>query len=105
MRGLLAALRPRDGLQEFGWMAKQPLEPAHQLGVFRNAAKLADSLVGVQAAARQMIAVPDGFRREFDAPALHRLLIGQPGSFDQRFWNQPGKDDVARFGPLTAERS
>ena len=84
-------------------MAKQPLQPEHQLGVLRNAAKLTDSLVGVQAAARQMIPVPGGFGREFDAPALHRLLIGPPGRFEQRFGNQPGQDDVASFGPMTAE--
>ena len=84
-------------------MAQQELEPVHQLPVLRNAAKLADSLVGIQEPVRQPIFVSGRGLRERDHPALHCLFIGLPGSIEQRFRNQFGQDDVASFGPLTAE--
>src|SRR5580700_273651 len=102
MCGLLASFMRRDSLQEPDWVAQQALEPEHQLQVLSHAAKRTDSLVGIQAPARERVSIRGGLRRECDDPALHRLLIGLPDSIEQRFGYELGQDDIASFGPVTA---
>ena len=71
-------------------MAQQALEPVHQLQVLGHAAKRTDSLVGIQAPARERVSIRGG-------------LLRLPDSIEQRFGYELGQDDIVIFGPVTAE--
>jgi hypothetical protein len=103
MRGLLAALMRRDGLQKLGGTAQQKPEPIGQPRALHHAAEGMDALVGIQEPTRQPVSFPDGLRWERDDAAFDRLLIGLPSSIQEHCGNELGENDISRCGPLTAD--